>query len=144
MSAPSVSVVVTTRDRADRLEALMDSLRKQTLKAGEWELIVVDDGSRDRTPDLLAQARTEGSLDLTVVRHERPVGPGAGRNAGWPAARAALVAFTDDDCEADPDWLVRGLAASQHEQARAGQRRNNRQQRQHDEHFHGLDYFIRR
>ena len=113
MSEPSVSVVVSTRDRAERLEGLLASLRKQTLDPDEWEISVVDDGSRDGTPDLLERARAEGSLDLTVVRHERSVGPGAGRNAGWRAARGALVAFTDDDCEADPDWLVRGLAAAQ-------------------------------
>jgi GT2 family glycosyltransferase len=43
------------------------------------------------------------------VRHERALGPGAARNAGWRRARAPLVAFTDDDCVPDARWLRAAL-----------------------------------
>lgn len=110
MSPPSVSVVVSTRDRAERLAGLLESLADQTLPTREWDVVVVDNGSRDHTPEMLEQAARDGSLNLTVVRRERGEGRGAGRNAGWRAATGDLIAFTDDDCEAAPDWLASGLA----------------------------------
>ena len=112
MSAPSVSVVVSTRDRADRLGALLEALAAQTLPAGEWEVVIVDNGSLDHTQDVLERASRHGALDLTVVRRERGEGRGPGRNAGWRAAGGQLIAFTDDDCEPDPDWLARGLTSA--------------------------------
>ena len=51
-------------------------------------------------------------LALQLIRHDPPRGPAVGRNAGWRAARAPLLAFTDDDCAADPDWLSAGLQAA--------------------------------
>jgi hypothetical protein len=110
--APAVSVVVATRDRPARLAALLAGLRRQRLPAGEgFEVVVVDDGSG---PDTVAELEAEaaaGRLDLSVLREEAPRGPGAARNRGWRAARAGLVAFTDDDCVPDPGWLAGGLAA---------------------------------
>jgi glycosyltransferase involved in cell wall biosynthesis len=102
---PDISVVVATRDRVRRLEALLASLREQELPAARFEVIVVDDGSADGTADVLAAERERGGLTLHVLAHGSGGGPGAVRNTGWPTARGALVAFTDDDCEADPRWL---------------------------------------
>src|SRR5204863_3588744 len=48
---------------------------------------------------------------LTVLRRETPAGPAQARNAGWRMARAPLIAFTDDDCEAQPQWLEAALRA---------------------------------
>ncbi len=103
--APEVSVVVPTRDRAQRLSGLLRSLRGQTIAPARFEVIVVDDGSRDRTPLLLREAAGRSDLSLTSVRLEGR-GPAAARNVGWRSARAALIAFTDDDCEAAPGWLA--------------------------------------
>jgi len=75
------------------------------------EVVVVDDGSRPETAALLERAAGAGELTLRVVRHERALGPARARNAGWRAASAALVAFTDDDCTPSPGWLAAGLAA---------------------------------
>ena len=112
---PRVSVVVPTRDRPGRLAALLDALRSQTLGTTEFEVVVVDDGSGDETSALLQDARERDDLALRVVRHDVPRGPGGARNAGWRAARGAVVAFTDDDCRPAPGWLAAGLAA--HERA---------------------------
>jgi GT2 family glycosyltransferase len=98
--AVDVSVVVATRDRASRLAELLASLRAQTLPRERFEVVVVDDGSRDGTAALLA-----GSDGLRVVTRRSGGGPAAARNEGWRVARAPLVAFTDDDCVAAPDWL---------------------------------------
>jgi GT2 family glycosyltransferase len=106
MDVPAVSVVVATRNRAGRLAALLDSLSAQTLH--HFEVVVVDDGSTDGTHELLA-----GRSGVRTLRHERPLGPSAARNTGWRAARAPLVAFTDDDCVASPRWLEELVAAAQ-------------------------------
>jgi GT2 family glycosyltransferase len=91
-------VVVPTSNRADYLEVALASLDAQDLD-GEYELIVVDDGSRDRTPDVI---EASGARSL---RQERPRGPNAARNAGILTAGADLVAMVDDDVWAPPGWL---------------------------------------
>ncbi len=109
--APAVTVAVATHDRPSGLAALFDALRAQTLAPDVFEVVVVDDGSGPETAAVLEAERARGALDLRVVRHERARGPGAARNAAWREARAALVAFTDDDCAPAPGWLAAGLAA---------------------------------
>jgi glycosyltransferase involved in cell wall biosynthesis len=106
-----VTVVVATRDRAERLSALLESLRRQTVGPDIFETIVVDDGSRDGTPALLSREERRDELRLRAVRRERSGGPGEARNAGWCEARSPLIAFIDDDCIAAPRWLEAGMAA---------------------------------
>ena len=106
--APQISVVVATRDRVARLAALLGALRQQTLAKDEFEVVVVDDGSRDGTAALLERAGPDQGL--TVIRTPAG-GPSRARNAGWLAASAPTIAFTDDDCEPTPDWLAHCLQA---------------------------------
>ncbi len=107
-----MSVVVATYNRPARLARLLDSLRHQSLPAGTFELIVVDDGSVLAAGAVTDAAVSRSSLAVRLVRHPVALGPAAARNSGWRVARAPLVAFTDDDCTADPDWLRAALAAS--------------------------------
>lgn len=81
MSAPAVSVVVPTRNRATYLAVTLESLADQHVGV-PYEVVVVDDGSTDATRTVadLAGARYE--------RHERPRGPNAARNTGIAAASA--------------------------------------------------------
>lgn len=111
MQAPRVSVVVATHNRAERLETLLGSLRQQTLPAAVFEVVVVDDGSRDETAEVLSRERARGDLQMTVLRNAAAGGPAAARNAGLRAARAPVVAFVDDDCVALPRWLEAGVEA---------------------------------
>jgi|SRR4051794_3022602 len=111
---PEVTVVIPTRDRAARLAAALDALRGQTLEPERFETLVVDDGSSDGTAEILAGRTEDGGLTIRALRLSGN-GPAAARNAGWRAARAPLVAFTDDDCEPTPTWLesiLRAAAAS--------------------------------
>ena len=108
---PRIAVVFATHNRAGRLQALLDSLREQSLPADEFEVVAVDDASTDETAAVLERERLRGDLALTAHRLARGAGPAAARNAGWRMASAPLVAFTDDDCRATPDWLAAGIRA---------------------------------
>jgi glycosyltransferase involved in cell wall biosynthesis len=108
---PRVSVVVPTHNRAQRLRKLLQSLREQSVTPDAFEVIVVDDASADETRSVLDDEAAAGGLDLRVIRRDRSGGPAAARNQGWRAALAPLIAFTDDDCVAQPGWLEAGIAA---------------------------------
>jgi GT2 family glycosyltransferase len=106
-----VTVVVSTYERPQRLAMLLAGLRRQTLDRAAFEVVVVDNGSGPETAAVLEAERARGELPLRTIRHERTLGPAGGRNAGWRAAAAPVVAFTDDDCVPDAEWLAAGLAA---------------------------------
>jgi glycosyltransferase involved in cell wall biosynthesis len=108
--APEVSVVIPTRDRAARLAAALQALAGQSLERERFEIVVVDDGSTDATAEVLGNE--DGVPGVNGLRLPG-LGPAAARNAGWRAARAPLIAFTDDDCEPDRDWLRALLEASE-------------------------------
>ncbi|MBN2885128.1 MAG: glycosyltransferase family 2 protein [Chromatiaceae bacterium] len=97
--------MLCTRDRAAQLPATLEAWREQRC-AHDWELILVDNGSRDATPRLLADFAAAAPMRVRLVRESRP-GLAAARNAGLRAARGDLIAYTDDDCYPAPDWLAR-------------------------------------
>lgn len=104
----SVSAIVPCYNAAETLPATIDSLRAQTLT--DWEAICIDDGSSDRTPDLLENA---ASADPRIRRScGAHAGPGAARNAGLRLARGGRVVFLDADDIAYPDALATLLSAS--------------------------------
>ncbi|WP_205698121.1 glycosyltransferase family 2 protein [Conexibacter sp. SYSU D00693] len=107
MTAPRVSVVVPSHDRPLRLRWLLNALEEQTLPREEFEVLVVHDSQGAQT-DLLLASHPLGVSAQRVA----PSGPATKRNAGWRAARAPLVVFTDDDCRPAPDWLERLLAVA--------------------------------
>jgi glycosyltransferase involved in cell wall biosynthesis len=103
--APVISVVVATRDRADRLPRFLACLEAQRFDA-PFEVVFVDDASVDDTVAVLDRLASTSALDMRCLHREVSGGPGGARNTGWRAARAPLVAFTDDDCEPQPEWLA--------------------------------------
>jgi glycosyltransferase involved in cell wall biosynthesis len=105
----AVSVCVSTYGRADRLDRLLAALVDQDLEGG-LEVVVYDDASPDRTPQVLAGYREV--LRLTVLRGATNQGPAVGRNAAWRAATSELVLFTDDDCQPSRGWAREHLAAA--------------------------------
>ncbi len=107
---PAVSVVVATYGRPVLLPRLVAALEAQVI-AAPFEVVLVDDASPDRTPAVLADLAEHTTLDLHVVRRDINGGPAAARNDGIAAARAPLVAFTDDDCVPTPGWLAAGVNA---------------------------------
>lgn len=96
----SVTVVVPTRDRPEKLERCLAALRSQGA-----EIVVVDDGSTEaeRVGKMTREAETR------LVRLEGR-GPAAARNAGVAAAGGEVVCFIDDDCEASERWVEQLVA----------------------------------
>jgi len=101
MGAPRVSVVVPMRDAGASLPELFDALDAQTFERDRFEVLVVDDGSRDDSVEI-ARARP----GVTVLAHPRPAGSYAARNLAIRQARGEIFAFTDADCRPEPDWLT--------------------------------------
>lgn len=105
-----VSVVIATYQRAELLPRLVAALEAQTYE-GRFEVIFVDDGSRDRTAQVLEGLSSRSRLDIRVLGDGRNRRQAAARNIGWRDARAPIVAFTDDDCVPTPAWLAEGMQA---------------------------------
>ena len=97
---PAVSVIVPTYERHDGIVALMECLARQTMR--HFEVIVVDQSARPWSPDPALP------FDLLYI-HTDIKGAIHARNTGAFHARGAVLAFTDDDCRPDADWLQAGL-----------------------------------
>jgi GT2 family glycosyltransferase len=100
-----VSVVVATRNRSHLLPRLCAALVGQR-GVGPYEVVIVDDASTDDTWKRLEDLVTTSDLALRPLRLSGRSGPATARNAGWQAAEAPLVAFTDDDCQPATGWLA--------------------------------------
>jgi len=99
-SRPSVSVVIATYERHHAMDALVESLSRQTLR--NFEVIVVDQSSVPWAP------ATTPPFELMTVQTDIK-GAVHARNLGAFYARGDVLAFTDDDCRPDADWLEAGL-----------------------------------
>ncbi len=108
MSVPALSVVVPAHDAAATLPALLDALAGQQ-GSPAFEVIVVDDGSRDATAAL-----ADAHPVVDRILRGKGEGPGAARNLALAVARAPVLAFTDADCVPTPGWLAAGLRAMEH------------------------------
>lgn len=106
MTGPlDVSVVVPSHARRLRLRWLLNALEDQTLLPERFEVIVVHDyQGEDAT--LLDRHPLAAARRMRQIRIEPGTGsPSRQRNMGWRAAQAPLVAFIDDDCRPESDWL---------------------------------------
>ncbi len=117
-----VSVVVPTYKRPDLLRKCLDALTKQDFPGDEYEIIIVDDAGSEETRSVVENfSGTESAQGpkpeadpcpkVSYAAATRTHGPAAARNLGWRMARGEIIAFTDDDCQPEPDWLKEGLAA---------------------------------
>jgi GT2 family glycosyltransferase len=95
---PKVSVVVASYNGDRTLSTCLDSLEK--LNYPDYEIILVDDGSTDTTPQIASHHPR-----VRFVRHDRNRGLSVARNTGIAVAVGEIIAFNDADCRADEDWL---------------------------------------
>ncbi|WP_298093136.1 glycosyltransferase [uncultured Sphingomonas sp.] len=112
-----VSLLICTRNRSASLVATLASVAHAATCSPEVavEVILVDNGSSDDTPTVLAAWRAAQSFPVRLIREDRP-GLAAARNAGLAQARGRIIAMTDDDCVLHRDYfaaLVRVFAEVQ-------------------------------
>ena len=104
-STPMVSVVLAVRNGEEDLPRAVESILSQTLR--ELELIIVDDGSEDGTPEYL---RSLTDARVKLIRNERNLGVYPSRNRAQRAARGEFIAVHDHDDLSRPDRLEKQVA----------------------------------
>jgi GT2 family glycosyltransferase len=109
----AVSVVVASHGRHLRLRWLLNALEEQTLEPGLWEVVVVHDydpGTAERV--IQRHPLSEHGMLRAIAIPAGTGSPARQRNLGWRAAAGELIAFTDDDCRPEPQWLESLVAAA--------------------------------
>jgi lipopolysaccharide/colanic/teichoic acid biosynthesis glycosyltransferase/glycosyltransferase involved in cell wall biosynthesis len=95
-----MSVIVPAYNAQGTLGSCLAALQDQSLPRDRYEVVVVDDGSTDRTAEVARQYETD-------LLHQPHAGPAAARNRGAQAARGEILLFTDADCTPAHDWIER-------------------------------------
>lgn len=98
-----VSVVVPTYKRANLLSKVIEALVAQRFPAAAYEIIVVIDGQDEVSENIVLGFKKENLRFFTLKQNQ---GPASARNIGWQNAKGELIAFTDDDCVPNPDWVA--------------------------------------
>jgi GT2 family glycosyltransferase len=101
---PLCSLVIATYRRPDQLAECLDAVAALDYPSDRLEVVVVDDGGGIPLEPVLQPFRPRLELCLIEAEH---AGQSRARNLGAREARGELLAFTDDDCKPDTDWLVR-------------------------------------
>jgi len=121
-----VSIVLPACNEAANLPALLEACgRAFPARFPDYEIIVVDDGSSDGTPELVEKLARENPR-LRLVRHPRNLGYGAALRSGFQAARHPLIFFTDADGQFDPAEVELLVPELQHSDLVAGYRAQRR------------------
>jgi len=111
MNTPLISVCIAAHNAEKYLEATLRSVLAQTFR--QWELIVTEDGSSDRTKEFVQDFSSTVSQQVIYSRHDTHRGEPATRNTGIAAAAGEWVAFLDADDLWKPDHLDSLLSATQ-------------------------------
>jgi glycosyltransferase involved in cell wall biosynthesis len=106
-----VSVIVPVFDPGARIDRCIESLLGQSLSAGEYEVVFVDDGSTDGTGERLEELAAQYA-HVTTVRIPNSGWPGRPRNVGIDTARGEFVYFVDHDDWIGPEALERLYATT--------------------------------
>jgi len=97
----SASIVILTFNRQEVIEKTLNGMLK--LDYPEYEVIVINDGSKDETKKVLERFKKEKKI--TVVNNEKEKGPCGARNQGIKMAKNEIVIIMDDDCIPEKNWL---------------------------------------
>jgi glycosyltransferase involved in cell wall biosynthesis len=94
-----ISIVVCTKNGSKKIKNCLDALIKQTYPPSKYEIILVDDGSTDNTLEIVSK------YPIKIIKNEKNIGLAGSRNIGAKEAKGEIIAFTDDDCIPNNDWL---------------------------------------
>lgn len=101
-----MSVVVCTYDRCKSLKRTLKSFNEVVFPEGySWELVLVDNNSKDETKIIAEEFKEESGLNVKYIFEEKP-GLSHARNQGIKQAKGEIIAFTDDDVIVDRYWLL--------------------------------------
>jgi GT2 family glycosyltransferase len=103
LSTLSISVVICTRNRITALERCVDSIVNQNHQP--QEIVIVDDASGRKTKEVINKIVNNCEIPTKLIVNEKRMGPPTSRNRGIKVAKFDIVAFLDDDCSADKNWL---------------------------------------
>jgi glycosyltransferase involved in cell wall biosynthesis len=99
------SIIICTCNRAKSLKRTLESIKTMFIPRDLlWELVIVDNNSRDNTREIVEDFQTNSELNVVYVFEERK-GLANARNSGIREAKGEIIAFTDDDCIVDKNWL---------------------------------------
>jgi glucosyl-dolichyl phosphate glucuronosyltransferase len=105
----SISAVVCTFNRCRRLLNAVESLVRQTLDPGQYEILIVDNGSVDGTVAAVETLKKEHAQNNIRYVQEPKLGLANARNRGWREAHGQYIAYLDDDAVADRHYLETAL-----------------------------------
>ena len=105
MTSPTLSIVIPVYNDPDGVKATLRSLTDQTHPIDEYEILVVDNGSTDQTPSVIAAFEQDHPTLVTGVTETAIQSSYAARNRGIAHAIGTYVAFVDADMRADSDWV---------------------------------------
>jgi glycosyltransferase involved in cell wall biosynthesis len=105
MSGPSLSVVIPTYNRAKILKKALDAYKRHVNLEQIFEILVVDDGSTDETPAVVAESSQSSPVPIRYLR-QRNSGSATARNHGIRETRTKLVLLVDDDIIPAPDMVT--------------------------------------
>ena len=98
------SIIVPTYNRADEIRDLLQSFNRLNFPKERFEVLIVDDGSTDETPQLIHSLAQQSDFSIRFFRRDHE-GPGPARNFGMAQAGGEYFLFIDSDCIADVNWL---------------------------------------
>ena len=104
-AAPEVSVIVATYNRGNTVRGTIESVMNQECDGLEYEVIVVDNNSSDDTRRAIEDLRGRPGYEKLYYFFEEQQGVSYARNTGIAAARAPILAFTDDDIRPANNWV---------------------------------------
>lgn len=106
MDRPTVAIILCTRDRAESLRETLASIAGTNVPSDlDVELVVIDNGSTDATPQVVQEHRANPRLPVRRV-FEPVAGLSNARNAGLRHTTSDVILFTDDDVRAPADWIA--------------------------------------
>jgi len=107
MSRPFISVIIPVWNSPTLIRECLEAIEAQTCPREDFEVLVVDNGSTDATPDVVRE------MEIASLLVEPAPGSYSARNLGIREARGDYLAFTDADCLPDAGWLEAAARAAQ-------------------------------